>query len=99
RDFWKLLAFVDNDDERFKVKAYVLTQDNLLNDIEALDLDPFRLYQVSLGELESLTGLAFGQLKDADTFTPQLVKEALAAGAKREVREVTSRDDVIDQKG
>ena len=54
--FWKLIAYADSDDNnKLKVKAYVLTQKDLLNDLEALELDPFRLYQVSLETLGQLT--------------------------------------------
>src|SRR5205814_10719901 len=47
RAFWKLIALVDSADGNTKVKAFVLTQDDLLDDIEALELDEFRLFQVS----------------------------------------------------
>jgi len=94
-DFWKVLAYVDEEDSKLKAKAFVLTQKNLLSDIEAFVLDPFRLYQVAIAELETLTGFSFGDLGDADTFTTAMVREAFAAGAKKAVREITSRADLL----
>ncbi len=94
--FWKLIAYVDNADQKFKVKAYMLSQDDLLNDIEALDLDPFRLWQVSLGDLEQRTKLRFEGLKQADTFMPEAVPETLGAGARRnEVSEIRSYEELV----
>jgi endonuclease G, mitochondrial len=95
-DHWKVAIYVDEADQELKAKAYVLTQDNLLDDIEAFELDEFRLYQVSLSELEQRTGLRFGSLKDHDDFQTGRVREALSAdGKRRAVREVTSRADLI----
>ena len=64
RDFWKIVAYVEAG--ALKAKAFLLTQEDLLNRIEALGLEPFRLYQLPIAELESRTGLDFGDLKAAD---------------------------------
>jgi len=64
RDFWKIVAYVEAG--ALKAKAFLLTQDDLLNRIEALGLEQFRLYQLPIAELESRTGLDFGALKAAD---------------------------------
>ena len=93
--FWKVLVYKDEDDGKFKAKAFVLTQKDLLNDIEAFALDEFRLYQVAIRELETFTGFSFGALRDADTFTTKMETEAFAAGGKRAVREVTSRKNLF----
>lgn len=92
RAFWKLIAYRDADDDQFKVRAYVLTQDDLLYDIEALELDPFRLFQVSLDKLREKSGLDFSALDDFDTHEPGVGPEALSAGP---VREVASAADLI----
>lgn len=95
-DFWKLLAFVDAADKQLKVKAYILTQDNLLDDIEALELDPFRLFQVSISELATRSSLGFGSLGAHDEFESGEMPEALSAtGQRRPVREVHSRADLL----
>jgi endonuclease G len=95
-DFWKVLAYVDAADSQLKAKAYVLTQDNLLDNIEAFELDPFRLYQVSISELEQRTGLRFSSVRAHDQFVTGELTEALSTtGRRRAVREVMSRADLI----
>jgi len=91
RSFWKVIAYIDGEDGALKAKAYVLTQNNLLDDLEAFELDPFRMYQVSLTELQKMTGLSFDSLKGADTFE-HVGPEAVGG---REVREVRSREELI----
>ncbi|WP_326673403.1 DNA/RNA non-specific endonuclease [Streptomyces canus] len=64
REFWKAIAFTDQGE--LKARAFVLTQN--LNQLEALELDEFRVFQVTLGELEDRTGLRFpAALHEADT--------------------------------
>jgi len=86
-----VIAYIDGEDGALKAKAYVLTQNNLLDDLEAFELDPFRMYQVSLTELQKMTGLSFDSLKGADTFE-HVGPEAVGG---REVREVRSREELI----
>ncbi|MEM7264095.1 MAG: DNA/RNA non-specific endonuclease, partial [Planctomycetota bacterium] len=76
-DFWKLIAHVHDQTGELRTQAYLLTQSNLLSDIETLSLDPFSLFQIAISELESLTGLDFGGLRNADTFTSEPQREAL----------------------
>jgi endonuclease G, mitochondrial len=91
KSFWKLIAWVDAETEKLQVKAYVLSQKDLLNDIEAFDLDAFRLYQLSVHELEKMLTVAFSSaIAKADTFVGT---ETL--GTRRAVREVTSRAEIF----
>jgi endonuclease G len=94
RSFWKLIAWIDGNSKDLQVKAYVLSQNDLLNDIEAFELDPFRLYQVGVEELAGLVRLHFSSaIVNADTFAhPEgVAPEDLP---KRRVREVISRRDL-----
>ena len=95
REFWKLVAYTDTADERFKVRAFLLTQRDLLTDIEALELDPFRVFQLSLGKLEDATQLGFAPLKEFDTFGADVEIEGLADSQRAQAREVRSREDVF----
>lgn len=90
RDFWKVVAYVDSEDGRLKAKAYVLTQTNLLTDLEALGLDAFRVYQVSLGRLTQLTGLGFDGLGGADQFGLEAAVEDARAAGFREIVALTT---------
>lgn len=71
--FFKVIAY--NDEGNLRAKAFVVTQEELLDTIERLHIDEavglteeeIRLYQVTIPDLQSLTGLNF-----------QLPKKALA---------------------
>jgi endonuclease G len=91
RSFWKVVVYVDQEDATLKAKAYVLSQRDLLDDIEAFELEPFRMYQVSIPRLQGTTGFDFGPtLRKADAFVEGEGPEALATG----IREIRSREDI-----
>lgn len=92
--FWKVIAYLEA--TQLRAKAYVLTQDDLLNDIEALELDSFKLYQVSLDEVEKRAKLKFSAgLKAADSFVPEALAEGVSRRRALRVREVTSREELV----
>ena len=65
REYWKIIAFVEQG--QLKSRAFLLTQN--LNQIEALELDEFRVFQVAVAEIEARTQLQFAdELRTADTF-------------------------------
>jgi endonuclease G len=69
REYWKVIVFVE--DHNLKAKAFILTQN--LNDLEVLELDEFRVYQVALTEIEDRCGLRFSAaLKAADKVGAEL---------------------------
>jgi endonuclease G len=69
REFWKVLAFVENG--RLKAKAFLLTQS--LDELAILELDTFKVFQVSIPEVESRAGLRFpAALRSADSFGQRL---------------------------
>ncbi|MEU4360197.1 DNA/RNA non-specific endonuclease [Streptomyces virginiae] len=73
REFFKVLAFVEQG--RLKAKAFMLTQN--LNRLEALELNEFRVFQVTLSEVEARGRFRFpAALRNADTLS---VPESLAA--------------------
>ena len=66
RSFFKVVAYVEGG--KLRAKAFVLTQDDLEKNLEAvLGLEEFRVYQVPLADLETMTGLTFGDLTGHDT--------------------------------
>ncbi|SDO10210.1 DNA/RNA non-specific endonuclease [Lentzea jiangxiensis] len=70
REFYKAIAFVV--DGELRCSAFLLTQNIVL--AEALDLDEFRVFQVSLTELEKRTSFTFpASLHAADTASVQLL--------------------------
>ncbi|WP_247048723.1 DNA/RNA non-specific endonuclease [Arthrobacter rhizosphaerae] len=65
REYWKVIAFMEHG--HLRSRAFLLTQN--LNQIEALELDEFRVFQVAVTEIEERTDLSFpDKLRDADTF-------------------------------
>ena len=74
REFYKVLAYVETGSLR--AKGFLLTQN--LDQLETLDLDQFKVYQVTLSEIEQRCGLSFPtNLKAADDFVQQLEAVAL----------------------
>jgi endonuclease G len=73
REYWKVLAFCEQG--QLKAKAFLLTQN--LNQLEALELEEFRVFQVTLSEVESRGRFRFpAALSQADTLS---VPESLSA--------------------
>ncbi|MER5465904.1 DNA/RNA non-specific endonuclease [Streptomyces sp. NPDC002668] len=71
REYWKVIAFLENG--QLKARAFLLTQN--LNQLEALELDEFRVFQISLSEVEERGRFRFPTaLRNADTL---VVPEAL----------------------
>jgi endonuclease G len=82
RSFFKVIAYVE--DGELHAKAFVLTQDDLEANVRAFGLEPFRVYQTPVSDLEAKTGLTFGELGSHDTLRsrdralprPRLVRTA-----------------------
>ncbi|WP_299746917.1 DNA/RNA non-specific endonuclease [uncultured Tateyamaria sp.] len=99
RSFWKLIAYRGMDED-LRAACFVLSQSDLLTDIESIDFDPFRLFQVSVPTLADRTGLGFDTYVPADiTQNPARLSKA-AAMLARDIaiesaeREITSQKDI-----
>lgn len=69
REFFKVLAFVESG--QLRAKAFLLTQN--LNQLELLDLNQFKVFQVTLTEVEERCGFTFpNNLRSADGFAEHL---------------------------
>ncbi len=89
REFWKVIAFVEGN--TLKAKGFILTQG--LDELEALELDQFKVFQVALSELESRCGMTFAAvLKAADTFGERLTRRAEAVGGRQPLRSLEDID-------
>jgi endonuclease G, mitochondrial len=65
REYWKILAYVEQG--QFKSHAFLLTQN--LNPLEALDFAEFRVFEVTIPELQERTHLQFSdKLRKKDAF-------------------------------
>lgn len=73
REYWKILVFAVGTELR--AKAFLLTQN--LDQLEGLDLDEFRVFQVSLGEVEQRGRFRLPDvLHDADTAAGRMAPTA-----------------------
>lgn len=99
RAFWKMIVYRAGDGQ-LRCSAFILSQDNLLNDLERLDLDPFRLYQVSITELAARTALDFSAYKAVDVMThPEMATSGQAIGViegePRTLVEISSSAEIV----
>ena len=63
REFWKIVAYTDAADDQDKVRAFILTQSDLVKNLgpEVLELDEFHWYQVPISRIEKETGVRFSK--------------------------------------
>lgn len=77
--FYKVLAYVEAG--RLRAKAFLLAQS--LDELEVLDLDSFRVFQVTLAEVEERSDVRFPDaLKAADAFAEILERQPEAVGER-----------------
>ncbi|MBR1034180.1 DNA/RNA non-specific endonuclease [Bradyrhizobium liaoningense] len=70
REFWKVVAYVDDEDGKEKVFAFILTQAKLIEGLvrpEALGFDEWLWARITLRDLQEKTGVVFARaLKDRE---------------------------------
>jgi endonuclease G len=92
-DYWKVAALVKDDDTKVAA-AFIVSQSDLIGDATDLEerFEP-QLFQVPIVDVEKLTGLKFGSLREFDTVDDGTALErfeAIDAGA----RALSSFEDV-----
>ena len=89
REFYKVLAYLE--DGVLKAKAFLLTQ--RLDGLEVMDLDPFKVYQVTLAEIETRCDFSFPKLlRDADTFAKKLAETPSLIVQRKPLESLTEID-------
>jgi endonuclease G len=89
REFWKVIAFVE--DQKLKAKAFLLTQN--LDELEAFELDRFKVFQVALTEIEGRCGLKFAAiLKAADSMAERLSRQPEALSERKPLESLEDID-------
>ncbi len=85
REFFKVIAFVEN--SKLKAKGFILTQN--LNQLEAFDLDEFKVYEAQLNEIEDRCGFKFpDNLKASDGFAESLRNQPEGLGERQPIESV-----------
>jgi len=85
-EFWKIVCFTDGSDGIEKVRAFILTQADLLENLapESLELDEFKWYSVPLSHIQERTGVIFDkELHNRD----KLVSQALSAAKIKRIQD------------
>jgi endonuclease G, mitochondrial len=89
REFWKVIMYVEN--QELKSKGFLLTQN--LDELKALELDDFKVFQVALTEIETRCGLIFGRIiKMADSFSQKLSQKRVSAKQRDPIDDVKNID-------
>ena len=83
--FWKVAVMRRTEDGAMSATGYTVSQSDLLTDLE-FAFGEFKTYQVPVAQIETLTGLGFGVLKEADP-----LGSIESADAHRELR---AADDI-----
>lgn len=92
--FWKIIYFREEGEKSVTGKGYVLTQEDLLSDLEALELPEFAVFEVPISRIADMTGL--------DIFTgsaPEVVgrrrRRKETTIARGEIRRVASIREIV----
>lgn len=84
REFWKVAVLVNEQTGRLSATAYLLSQESMLTDLEWFIFGRFETYQVTVSQIESITGLRFGVLSAHDPLASgRTPDEELGAGGRR----------------
>ena len=96
RQFFKVVAYRDNDDGRVKALAFRLSQADLVagRSGERLDLSRFEMFQVTVTEIEALTGLRMTALRRVDVKAADGAADRRSA-AERPARPIGSFADIV----
>jgi len=57
KSFWKAIYFRERDQSTIRVRAYVLSQEDLVSGFEALELPEFAVFEVPINDLQDKIGL------------------------------------------
>jgi endonuclease G len=83
-NFWKVVAYTDDTDQKEKVYAFLLTQPALIKDLtipQGLDLEPWLWARITLQDLEAMTGVRFPKAlhtREMSFVAPQSLETGLA---------------------
>ncbi|MFM7315730.1 MAG: DNA/RNA non-specific endonuclease, partial [bacterium] len=98
KQFWKIIYYRETNQTAVKAKAYLLSQADLMNQLEVLDLPEFRVYEVSVTRITDLTGLKFalGDAKPAKGPRPSKVSAEVVKWPRGDfVRHIPSFDEIV----
>lgn len=89
KQFWKAIYFRETGDRALKAKTYVLTQSDLLNELEALELPEFSVYEVPISKIAEMTGLLLPSASEEPTYGRGKEAKVLISDRIRRIASVT----------
>ena len=89
KQFWKILFYRESGDESVKAKGYVLTQADLLNQLEALELPEFSVYEVPIPQIGEMTGLSLSVGSAIESADGRRGVEAIRQDQVRRIKSVS----------
>jgi len=93
RQFWKVVYFREAGASSLEAKAFVLTQADLLNQLEVLELPEFSVYEVPLAQLSEMVGLRLAAPAAPEAFATRGGRRAEAA--RPAARRIESVRDIV----
>jgi len=89
RQFWKIIYFREANNPELKILGYILSQTDLLNQLEVLELPEFSVFQVPVETISQFTGLIF-----AVGVTPEFEVQAIER-LPTSVRRINSVNEIL----
>jgi endonuclease G len=95
RQFWKVLYFRKAGDATIQAKGYVLTQADLLNQLEVLELPEFSLYEVPISRIGEMTGLSLFAAKAPKRAVGRRPRRRAEAAVAEGIRRISSVKQIL----
>ncbi|WP_404785199.1 DNA/RNA non-specific endonuclease [Altericista sp. CCNU0014] len=97
KQFWKAIYFRETGNSDIQIKGYVLTQADLLNNLEALELPDFSVYEVPIASISQMTGLVLPSGSEAPVRATGRRQrgQAIATVETVKPRRITSVDKIL----
>lgn len=93
REFWKIVYFREAGEREVQARGYVLTQVDLLNQIEALELPEFSVFEVPVNTISLMTGF---ELSDAPHHGRGRRQDVVGEDGTGGVRRIGSRAEIVE---
>lgn len=95
KQFWKVIYYREVGDTSLQVRAFVLTQADLLNRLEVLELPEFSVYQVPISRVTDLTGLTLAAGTPTSAARARLRSQELEAQKAETIRRINSVREIL----
>jgi endonuclease G len=90
KSFWKVIYYRDQGQKSVKALAYMLTQEDLINQLESLELPEFSVYEVSINELQDRVGLDLANVRNR-----RVSNKIETIVSNLDIRKIESMEDII----